>query len=256
MAGEAQGNPPETQTTNQPIGDPNGQAPGGVTWEQAFKEATATRDKAKADYKLAAAELEKYRAAEKAKAVEQETAQQKAQRERLEQEGKYHEALKGVEAQAKQEVETVRRKVAERIVPMSIKSAAAKIDNIARESIDDLPSLLRDKIALDPETLEVYVKGDDGKPLVDDRLQPVPVDKFIQDWVGTKPYLLIDGMPKRHGQSAGAGKRFSIEQAINDSAVYDAWKAEDPDGLAAAEKAYWSPAAAKARLQARHKSHG
>jgi hypothetical protein len=139
---------------------------------------------------------------------------------------------------------------------MAIKSAAAKIPNLATESIDDLPSLLRDRISLDPETMEVFVKGPDGKPLVDERLTPVPVEKFISDWVGTKPYLLIDAMPRRHGQSAGSGKKFSIEQAVNDTAMYESWKAEDPDGLAAAEKAYWSPQAAKARIQAQHKSHG
>ena len=235
---------------------PKGPAPGGMTWQEALSESASSRDRAKAEVRAATAELEKYRSAERARAQETESATQKAAREKLEQEGRYHEALKGVEDKAAAEITKTRTRVAERLVPLAIKSAASKVANLARESIDDLPSLLRDHIALDPDTLEVYVKGADGKPLVDDRLQPVPVEKFITDWIGTKPYLLIDSMPRRHGQSPGAGKKFSIEQAVADQAVYDAWKAEDPDGLAAAEKAYWSPQSAKARIQAAHKSHG
>jgi len=242
-------NQPETKTANEPVGDPNGKAPGGVTWQEAFVEATTTRDKVKADLKVTKAELDKYKQAEKALAEQNESANQKAQREALEQQGKYHEALKIIEDKGKAELDKARARMSERMVPLAIKSAASKIDNLAKESIDDLPQLLRDRIALDPETMEVYVKGPDGKPLVDDKLSPVSVDKFINEWVGTKPYLLLDSMPKRHGQSAGAGKKYNMDQAINDPSLAASWKAEDPDGYAQAEKNYWSPGEVKARLR-------
>jgi hypothetical protein len=239
--------PPEPIT---PVGDPKGQAPGGVTWEEAFREATATRDRIKAEHRIAQGELEKYRAKDAELQKQNASAQEKAKLEQLEQQGKYQEALKLTEEKGRQEAEKIRARVAERLIPMAIKSAASKIPNLAKESIDDLPQLLRDRVALDPETLEMFVKGDDGKPMVDEKLTPVPVEKFVENWIQGKPYLLIDGMPKRHGQAAGQGKAYSFEKAMNDKAMEASWKAEDPDGYAEAEKNYWSPGEVKARLRA------
>lgn len=242
---------PPNEPVTQPVGDPKGQAPGGVTWEEAFKEATATRDRIKAEHRIAQGELEKYRAKDAELQKQNQSAQEKAKLEQLEQQGKYQEALKLTEEKGRAEADKIRARVAERLIPMAIKSAASKIPNLAKESIDDLPQLLRDRVMLDPETLEIYVKGDDGKPLVDEKLNQVNVEKFVEGWIQSKPYLLIDGMPKRHGQAAGQGKAYSMDKAVNDPGMQKAWREEDPEGYAEAEKNYWSPGEVKARMRAK-----
>jgi len=226
-------------------------APGGKPWKEAWTEIVQDRDSLKEKVRTFDAELQKFRndAAERAK-KESKTAEE-LERAKLEQEGNYKQALANTEQKWQQKLEESRKVTSDRIVPLAIKTAALSVKGLTPEAVNDLPKLLSDRIGLDPDKLEVYVKGDDGKPLVDDKLAPVTLENYLQQFASARPYLLKDGLPTRHGQSPGnKGTTMSYEAALADRALMNQWEKADPEGLKAAEQAYYNPAAVKARTLA------
>lgn len=238
-----------------PDPDPKGPAPKDPppgktgTWEQALEDAKVKRDKWKGQAKAQEAELEQLRQERQQRLAKDAEAQDAAKLKDLEAQGKYQEALKSTEEKYKAQVEKVRQAAANKLIPMAIKSAAASLANLAPGTVDDLPALLAGRIGIDPDTLELFVRGDDGKPITDEKLGLVPVDKFIKGFVQERPYLLLDGMPRQHGQTPGrGGKSMDYAQALANPELMKAWEKDDPEGLKAAEKEYWSPKAVKARM--------
>jgi len=234
------------------LGKPPDEPPPGKqgTWQEALDKASESRKKWKEQAKAAEQELEKYRQAEKDKLRQDEAAHKKAEMDRLEKEGKYKEAISLVERQSAEKHEAIRRRVSEKLVPLAIRSAASEVKNLSPDAINDLPEMLSRHLAVDDDTLELYVRGEDGKPLVDDKLRTVKPEKFIRQFIEARPYLLVDGMPKSHGQSGGGqpGRQWDIAAAVNDPKMQKEWEASDPEGFKAAWTAYWDPKAILARV--------
>ena len=225
-------------------------APRGIPWPQAFEEIKAERDVIKTKLKEMDAELAKFRAAEDARKAEQAKLDEQNQRKTLEEQGKYREALEQTDKKWQAQLQTYKSNVTSKLLPLAIQTAAAKIPNLTVEALRDLPKLLSDSIAVDEQTLEVYVKGEDGEPMVDEKLNQVNIDKFLTRFVSERPYLLVDGMPVRHGQAAGKGNSaMSYDQVVNDPKAQKEWEAIDPEGFRKAEQEYWSPLAATKRAK-------
>lgn len=233
---------PGSQAAATPPTKDAGLAPGGKPWKEALDELASSRDALKEKARSYETELQKYRAEAEIRARQEAVKNDEIQRKQLEDQGKYQEALKSTESQWKGKLDNVRSQAAARLVPLAITSAAVKIQNLTPEAARDLPALLRDRIAIDENSLELYVRGDDGKPLLDDKLNAVPVEAYVAQFVAERPYLMTDAMPARHGQAGGHAKpNFEFSKTLENPELGKQWEAADPAGYEAARKAYWSP---------------
>jgi hypothetical protein len=214
-----------------PVQDPN---PDIEYWKGEAKKAFGARDVERKERETLAARLNEIEAAKK-------QADENTQRTKLEEAGKYQEALKLQEQKFAEKYGKVTQTIGSRLVPMAIQNAAAKIENLTKEAIDDLPSMLRDRLAVNPETLEVFVVGPDNKQLVDEKLQPVSVASYIEGFVKSRPYLLVSSMPNRHNATGDKGKP-TLDEIKNDPNKMMEWAKADPNGLQEAIKANFSPA--------------
>lgn len=187
------------------------------------------------------AKKEKDRADEAAKRTEE------ANRSKLESEGKYREALEAEQRKWSEKVTALQGSATKRLLDNGIAAAAASIEKLTPDARADLPYLLRDSVRVNPETFELEVIGQDGKPLQevrDGKLQPVPVAAYLQQFVAKKPYLLIDGMAKGSGSSPGGGDgpvTYTVEQALKNEETREKWKAADPEGYKKAFDEHNSP---------------
>lgn len=181
----------------------------------------------------------------KERQAKDEAARQSAEQDRLKNEGKYREALELSEKKWKSQQDEFRGRVANRLVPLAIQSAAGKLNNLTPEAISDLPSLLERHLSIDPESLEVYPVGQDGKRMVDDRLQPVTVENFVQGFVSSRPYLLKDSLPQSHGANGGSTKRtekIDMVALMSDPKAMAQMEKDDPEGYKEAMKEWNKPA--------------
>jgi hypothetical protein len=102
------------------------------------------------------------------------------------------------EAEAKREAE---RKQAEEAKDKEITRRDGRLREMARseikiaaktlgardESLDELASILGANIDLDAD-LNPFVKGEDGKPAVDDKNQPVTIEGYVKAYLDKKPH--------------------------------------------------------------------
>ena len=228
--------------SKEPASKPTDLAPGGKPWKEALDEVVSSRDALKEKARAYEAELGKYKAEAQVRAQAESVKSDEIQRKQLEEQGKYQEALRTTETKWKGQLDVVRATAAARLVPLAIQTAAGQIQNLTPEATKDLPALLRDRIAIDENTLELYVKGPDGKPLMDDKLNPVGVEAYVQSFVAERPYLMTDAMPARHGQAGGKAKpNFDFSKTLENPDLGKQWEAADPAGYEQARKAYWSP---------------
>lgn len=220
------------------------------TWKNRFEDAVRTRDEAKSRNRELTERLTS--AEQKLQEIEAKSQQIQEERKRaqLEQEGKYSEALQLTEQKHVQNYQKLSGLASSKLVPMSIRSAAAGIETLTPEAISDLPQLLRDRIKLDPNTLDPTVLGDDGKPMTDESLKPVTVEAYVREFVKTRPYLHKASVPAKHGIMAQAGGdvEYSIERCKDSPAKMARWATEDPTGYAAAVREYYSPESVQRRM--------
>lgn len=226
-------------------------APGGKPWKEAWTELVQDRDSLKEKVRTFDTELQGFRQKEAERSKAESQTKEQLERSKLEAEGNYKQALQNAEQKWQSKVEETRKAAADRLVPLAIKTAALSVKGLTPEAANDLPKLLNDVVGLDPEKLEVFVKGPDGKPLLDEKLEKVTLESYLQQFASGRPYLLADGLPTRHGQSAGSkGTTMSYEAALGDRKLMAQWEQSDPAGLKAAEQAYYAPSAVKARTLA------
>lgn len=191
-------------------------------------------------------ELNKYRQAEQEAKTKELQTKEEQERNKLTEQGKYQEALKNVEtsltSKYQSEITNLYSAVNNEFVPAVIKAAAGRIPNIVKEALEDLPRALSGKVRLDPKTMKPFVVGDDGKPMIDEKLVPVSVDAFVESFVKARPYLLADGMPKGTGlvagSGAGGGKAFTVQAALGNPKMAAEWKKADPTGYTNAFQEY------------------
>jgi len=219
-------------------------------WKTEAQKAFEARDAIKTRLRERETELEKYRGEVEKTREEKQAAERAKQAAELEQQGKYKEALELQEKRHSDFIAQHRQRVESRILPLAIKSAASKVKGITPEALEDLPYLLRDHVSLDHDTFEPFVKGEDGKPLTNEKLQPITVDDFVTSFVQKRTYMLADSMPGKHGKQASqTATSFTIEQAMKDAKIYEEWEKADPDGLRAAEAKYLDPMAVAMRTR-------
>jgi len=191
-----------------------------------------TRDEIKSKYNTAAAELEVLRKAQQERDAKEAQSKEQIEKQNLEQQGKYQEALKLTENKWNQKYENLRTSAAQRLVPLAINKAASQIENLTKEAMSDLPDILAKHIDINPETLEVYVKGEDGKPATEkDSMKPVSVEGYVKEFVTKRPYLLKSSMPVSHGQTGQDGKPMTMEMALSDPKLAAEWAKNDPQGF-------------------------
>lgn len=218
-------------------------------WKKIAEEAIATRDAAKQKNRQVEEELTKYRQTEAERATREAQSREEQERAKLAEQGKYQEAVKLVETKYQGEIQNIYSKITETFVPAAIKSAASKMKNITPEALQDLPSLIGGKIKLNPKTFEAFVANEKGEPLTDEKLNPVPLESFVESFVKARSYMLVDGMPK--GTGAGpittTGKAYTIENALTDPKLDKEWQKADPTGHARALEDFMKDAPRRAR---------
>jgi hypothetical protein len=210
-------------------------------WKSIVTEAQQTRDAAKAkleevhtNYKALVAEKERLASIVKQREIQETQTKEQQQKAELEQQGKYQEALKLTETKWGEKYTNLQRSAAQRLVPLAITQAAAKVENITPEAIDLLPDVLAKHIDINPDTLEVYVKDENGKPMTEKgSMKPISVDDFVKAFVTSKTIFLKDAMPVKHGLGT-SGKAITIEQAMADPKLAKEWATNDPAGFQAA----------------------
>ena len=116
----------------------------------------------------------------------------------------------------------------------------------------DLPKLLKDNVALDDETMAVVVLDDRGNPMKDENGLPVKVEDYIQKFVSTRPYLLVDVMPKKHGAINSSTGHAPTSQNPMSLEEEKAFAEKDPEGYKAWVADQWSPAKMIAAAKAKY----
>lgn len=234
-----------------------------------LKEVIADRDSLKKSMKGIQTEFDTIRTQhaqllEQQKKAGDEEAQRKEalERQKLEEQGKYKESLAQLESQYKQKLELQTKGSADQIerfkktlMPRVIRSALSGIPNLVPEAVDLLVGNtdIRARIQLD-ENYEPVVLGDDGKPMLDEKMNKVTPEAFIQAQLAGKTFLFTDKMPVNRGTpkgKIGGQEELTYEAALADPKLRDKWMAEDPDGYNEAMRAYYSPAAVTARSKAK-----
>lgn len=158
--------------------------------------------------------------------------------------GKYNESLKLHQETSAKERDKLIRTAYDLVVPATIKSALTKIPNLVPNAIDDVTEQLQSRIGIDLDTKKAYVRGSDGKPLLDDKGNSVNPDDFVKEFVEKRPYLKVDGMntnntSKDAGSKGSTGdKKFTAENAMQNRALADEWSKADPIGYKTAMRAY------------------
>jgi hypothetical protein len=202
--------------------------------------------------KLQEEELTQYRQSEAERKAKETQTQEEQERAKLTEQGKYMEAVKLVETKHQSEVQNLYSTINTTFVPAAIKSAGAKVKNITPEALEDLPSLLTNRIKLHPKTFQPFVVDEKGEQLKDEKLNPISVESFVESFVKSRTYMLVDGMPKGTGATAtSGGKALTIEAAMADPKLGAEWKKSDPQGYQAAFSAYVKGAKNRAREQAK-----
>lgn len=252
MGTNEQNQNPESHPPATPPAEPPKEnlAPGGKPWPDAFKEVVEDRNSLKNSVRQMTEQLQQLKSAEEARKAKEAESQQQQEQQKLEAEGNYKQALENTEKKWSEKYSKLNDSVTRRLVPMAISTAASQVKGLAPEVIKDLPNMVKDHVRVDPETLQVVVIDDEGKQVVDDKLNPVTLEAWLGNFVSERPYLVVDNLPASHGSTQNGGAKagqFSFEAALNDRALMDQWEKADPEGLKKAEAEYWDPRAVVAR---------
>jgi len=248
--------PPAAPPVTPPAPAPD-KAPDSDGLRSDLKEAIASRDKAKTELRQLREEkdaLSSWKSDQEKERQESETA---GKQKELEEQQKYAEALTTVKADHADKIGKLQSSIELRLKPSLIKSSAAKIENISPQAMEDLPSILGSQIGINPDTLEAFVKGEDGQPLKDKDLKVVTVDAFINDFVAKREYMRLDNQVQSNGTQPGSGQTgvesFTIEAALASPKIMKEWKERDPEGYARAWKEHLSDPVklAKSKLKTR-----
>ena len=233
--------PPDVKLPTTP--PPDEKAPRGMEWKEALTELSKERDSLREKARAYESEVQTFRQKESERLKAESIGKDQAEQNRLEQEGNYKQALKNTEEKWQNKYNQSQNLVNSRLIPMAIQAAAAQIKGLSPQAIADLPKLVGEEVALNPETLDVYIRDPKtGKPMVDDKLNPVTVESYIERFASERPYLLVDNLPHRHGQSQGGGKSpVTFEMALQDRKIMDAWEKADPEGLKLAQAEWYNP---------------
>ena len=219
-------------------------------WREEFKRTIAQRDEFKTLTKTQSAELERLRAFQQEAAAKDAALKDRLENEKLIAEGKFQELEAKKDTQHKAESEAYRQRVAEKFITAAIKSVAASIPNLTPEAREDLPAILKTKLAFDDTGVDVVPIDEKGLPLKDEKGQPVTYAQFINSFVASKSYMLVDQMPR--GLNVKGGSNAPQNLGPMTPAEYEAAFAKDPAAAAAALAAEYSPenmlAQAKARV--------
>jgi len=227
---------PETKPTQQ-----DGKPEDATVWKQRFEEVVSTRDQLresnrtiKEQLDLASKELNTFRTeAQKSKESEEQS--------KLKSQGKYEEAVRKIQEKSENDFRNLQSAATTRLVPLAIRSAAANVQNLTLEAAQDLPVLLRDYIGLDPATLEVFVKDNEGKQLTGPDLKPVSVEQFVSEFVKTRPYLVKGTIPAQHGIT-GTNQQLTIDDIMANPDLQGEMARKDPAGFAKMTADYYNPA--------------
>jgi hypothetical protein len=238
----------KTETAGEPVRDLE-------FWKGDALRAREERDRAKERLRALEAEAADLRARETERARTDARTKDEAERGQLEREGKYREALEAAGRKHAAELTALREAARRRLLPAAILAAARQVPALAPDALSDLPELLRPRVRLNDETLDVEPLGEDGKPLTDEHARPVALDQFVATFVQARPYLLLDRMQPGTGTAPGAGQggaaELSMEAALRDGQVAAAWRARDPEGYRRACAEYLSPHRVKERARAK-----
>ena len=217
-----------------------------ATIQEEAKAAFAARDSLKKELAEKQEILGKLSAEQQARAAKEKEAQDRIDQERMVNEGKYKEALAKVEQNYKQEIQTREQKyhglINQTLLPAAIKSVATNL-NLTPAALEDLPRLLTGTIRMNTDTAQLEVIGQDGKPMTDEKLQPIRPEQFIETFVKARPYMMKDTMATGTGirPGDGAGKpKFSMAEAEKNKELETAWKAADPEGYKKASAEFYS----------------
>lgn len=210
-------------------------------WKQRFEEVVSARDQLKESNRtikeqldLTSKELNTFKTeAQKTKETEEQS--------KLRSQGKYEEAVRLIKEKSETDFRNLQSAATHRLVPLAIRSAAANIQNLTPEASQDLPVLLRDHIGLDPNTLEVFVKDNEGKPMTGTDLKPVSVEQFVSEFVKTRPYLVRGTIPAQHGIT-GQNQSLTIDEIMASPELQGEVAKKDPIGFAKMTADYYNPA--------------
>ena len=219
--------------------------------DEGFAALKSQRDALKEErnrYKEEATALRAYKAEQEAKAAE---AKRLLEEKQFKEAGNYQAIIESNKKADTAKYEALQNRVAATLIPNLIKAASVAIPNLTKEAVDDLPDLLQKHLALDADKLTITVINPDGTARLDTNGKAVDPDQYIKDFVAARPYLLVDGMPKRHGLNGNKnpGEQIPIRQ-LN----MNEFKNEldtNPEGVKEFMANEWTPDAITARAKSK-----
>ena len=211
-------------------------------WKEIAKERIGSLKKERERREALEQQLSKYQQSDSERIAREQENQEKAQREDAEKRKAYEEALKLKDQSFQKEKANFHSTAAKKVIPSLIKSALLNTPVIP-SALADITGFLQGQIGLQENTLEPYIKGEDGKPLLDAHMKPVAPDQFIQSYIEARPWLkgdkLIPGTNTQPNvKSPTGGTQFTAEAAMNNRKLLLEWQTSDPVGCKAAIDQY------------------
>lgn len=221
-------------------------------WKQEFTKVIAQRDSFKKKVAEVEAKVHQYEAEKAAHEADLVARREAAENAKMAEAGQYQELLAKKDKQRETEVQGLKQRVSQTILPLWIRAASSEISNLTPEAHKDLPSLLKEYIRVDENgNAQVQING---LPKLDDNGKPVDPISFIKEFVSERKYMILDGMPKSHGGNNGAGgkvsegaKTIEVMMENRDNKALGEWQAKDPTGFTSALNEYTLSLGKKAR---------
>jgi hypothetical protein len=194
-----------------------------------------------------AAENAKYKQAEADRQAKADADKRAADEAKLKEAGQFEEVLKSKQKSWDEKESNIHTTYESEIIPDKIR--AVIVDNnipILPEAVPDFVELIKNTIGRDRSTKKLFVRGEDGKPLMDKETGgPVDVSKHILAEIEKRPHVKRDQMavnssgvkPGAKGQIVNPSA-FTVENALNSRSIADAWEKADPAGYKSAMRAH------------------
>ena len=213
--------------------------------EVIVKERNEKNARLQAEKEALAAENAKFREAEQQRIAKEDEHKRTAEQTKLAEQGKFKEALELADKKRDEEVSTTASIYEKKHVPLLIKDALreSKIP-VVPTAVADISDALAGKIGFDRKTGEAFIKGENGKPLLDEKMAPVSVQSFLEKYVEDRPHYKADQMVtnasglKPGAKGAIGDITFTPENALNSRAVAEAWEKADSVAYHKAMKEY------------------
>ncbi len=210
------------------------------------------RDSAKAKARQYETELTKLRQEAADRAAKEAKTAEEIQLAKLNEEGKYQEALQIHRKQFEERTSAKDKAITSKLAPLAIANAVSSIPNLTDDAKSVISDALKNRLKINPETLEEYIVDDKGEVIISkEDLKPISVAQYALDYVKGRKTFFKDTLPTGTGarETTSTSKAYTVENALLDPRLDAEWKQKDPVDYEAKAKEWAAGASDRAKAK-------